>query len=130
MCDLRTVEPNGIILFSGFPWFNLDEVRRVRHGRVVGHRTAVDHRPPLGHHLRGSASQETTASRTTRPLHTDIGVAGTPVDARGVPAERYFRGELSVQEYLERLCVLGEADHQLRRVFRPTSLLESSVQGG
>lgn len=42
------------------------------------------------------------------PRDTDIGGAETPGGARVILAERYARGELSAQEYQERLRILDE----------------------
>ena len=42
------------------------------------------------------------------PRDTDIGAAETPENAGGILAERYSRGELSAQEYQERLRILRE----------------------
>ncbi|MET3948290.1 putative membrane protein [Arthrobacter sp. UYCu512] len=47
-------------------------------------------------------------SNSQEPRDTDIGAAETPGGARVILAERYARGELSAQEYQERLRILGE----------------------
>ncbi len=55
-----------------------------------------------------AAGDDSIQSNSQEPRDTDIGAAETPGGARGILAERYSRGELSAQEYQERLRILGE----------------------
>ncbi|MCO4239149.1 SHOCT domain-containing protein [Pseudarthrobacter raffinosi] len=54
-----------------------------------------------------AAGENSGQNNAQEPRDTDIGAAETPGGARGILAERYSRGELSAQEYQERLRVLG-----------------------
>ncbi|MDQ6754704.1 MAG: SHOCT domain-containing protein [Actinomycetota bacterium] len=64
----------------------------------------------IGVIIRGvrAAGDDSAQNKSQEPRDTDIGTGETPGGARGILAERYSRGELSAQEYQERLRILGE----------------------
>lgn len=53
-----------------------------------------------------AAGENSGQNNAQEPRDTDIGAAEPPGGARGILAERYSRGELSEQEYQERLRIL------------------------